>query len=174
MILQSHFFQSPFCAFFFIPLLIPLNMLGGAVYGAYVGTLVALAGVTLGTAASVFSARHVFKAVPDTLRERRWLRGLLERADRHRNLAVVLVRFSVVIPYLYQNIALAATRTSTLRITLLTLVSAIPGAAIYSCLGAGLVRAEDAGQLVLYIALPVLLMIGISIGLAWVKRRYET
>ena len=34
------------CGFFFVPLLIPLNILGGALYGAWAGTAVALAGIT--------------------------------------------------------------------------------------------------------------------------------
>jgi hypothetical protein len=40
-------------------------------------------------------------------------------------------------PYLWQNIALAVTKISLTRLTLLTAVSALPGAAIYSLLGAG-------------------------------------
>jgi uncharacterized membrane protein YdjX (TVP38/TMEM64 family) len=35
------------CGFFFVPLMIPLNILGGALYGASVGTAIALAGITL-------------------------------------------------------------------------------------------------------------------------------
>jgi hypothetical protein len=59
-----------------------------------------------------------------------------------------------------------------LRITLLTIVSAIPGAAIYSFLGAGLVEAEDVTELLLYLTVPIVMMLGIAGALAWLRTRY--
>lgn len=161
------------CGFFFVPLLIPLNILGGALYGAYVGTAVALAGITLGCVASTISARYVFTGMQKMIERKPRLRRLLDRADNHRNLAIVMVRFAVVIPYLLQNIALAVTNTSTTRITLVTAVSALPGAAIYSFLGAGLVQAQDAREMVMYLSVPVLMMLLVTGGLAWFKRKYD-
>lgn len=150
------------CAFFFVPLLIPLNILGGALYGAYVGTVVALVGVTLGTIASTVSARHVFTGMQESIDKRAGLKRLLDRADDHPNLTILLMRFAIVVPYLFQNIALAATRISITRITLVTVVSGIPGAAIYSLLGAGLVRADQVDEMLLYLAVPILLMLALS------------
>jgi uncharacterized membrane protein YdjX (TVP38/TMEM64 family) len=161
------------CAFFFVPLLIPLNILGGALYGAYAGTAIALAGIVLGCIASTVSARYVFTGMQRSLDERPRLKKLIGHADRHRNLVIVIMRFTVVIPYLVQNIALAATGSSIVRITLITAVSAIPGAAIYSFLGAGLVHAEQANELMLYLALPIALLVVVSGGLAYMRRKYE-
>ena len=161
------------CAFFFVPLLIPLNILGGALYGAYVGTLVALAGITLGTVASTISVRHVFTGMQRSMEDRPRIRQLLAHADRHRNLVIVIMRFTVLIPYLVQNIALAATRTSVTRLTAVTALSAIPGAAIYSFLGAGLVHAEQVDELIVYLALPIGLLLSISAAMVYIKRKYE-
>lgn len=159
------------CGFFFVPLLIPLNILGGALYGAWGGTAVALVGITLGTVASVASVRHLFTGMQRSIDERPALRRLIASADRHSNLVILMVRFSVIVPYLVQNIALAATSASTVRITLITAVSAIPGAAIYSLLGAGLVQADQASELVTYVLLPVLLMLALTAGIAWFRNR---
>lgn len=161
------------CGFFFVPLLIPLNVLGGALYGAYIGTAVALAGITLGTVASTYSARHVFTGMQSSLDKMPRIKRLLAYADRHQNLVIVMMRFTVIIPYLWQNIALAVTKSSIVRITALTAISAIPGAAIYSFLGAGLVRGDQVNQLLFYIALPVLLLIAMTGGLAYMKKKYE-
>ena len=161
------------CAFFFVPLLIPLNILGGALYGAWVGTLVALAGITLGTIASTVSVRHVFTGMQQSVDERPRIRSLLDHADRHRNLVIVVMRFTVVIPYLVQNIALAATSISMTRLTLVTAASAIPGAAIYSFLGAGLVHAEQVDELMFYLALPIVLLLAVSGLMVYLKKRYE-
>jgi uncharacterized membrane protein YdjX (TVP38/TMEM64 family) len=159
------------CGFFFVPLLIPLNILGGAVYGAYIGTAVALVGITLGCIASTVSARYVFTGMQSVVDKRPGLQRLLARADNHRNLAIVMVRFAVVIPYLIQNIALAVTQSSIVRIASVTAVSAVPGAAIYSFLGAGLVQAEDVSEFLIYLAVPVVLMLCLTGAMAWFKAR---
>jgi uncharacterized membrane protein YdjX (TVP38/TMEM64 family) len=160
------------CGFFFVPLLIPLNILGGALYGAWEGTAIALAGITLGTVASTVSARYVFTGMQSVVDQRPVLKRLIAHADRHRNLAIVMVRFTVIVPYLVQNIALAVTGSSVLRITLLTVISAIPGAAIYSFLGAGLVEVEDVTEMLLYLAVPIIMLLGIAGALAWFRSRY--
>jgi len=155
------------CAFFFVPLLIPLNILGGALYGAYEGTVVAMVGITLGTIASTVSVRHVFTGMQQSIDKRPGLKRLLGRADKHPNLAIALTRFTVVVPYLFQNIALAATNLSIARLALVTAASAIPGAAIYSFLGAGLVRAQRVNEMLLYLAVPIVLMLVISAAMAY-------
>jgi uncharacterized membrane protein YdjX (TVP38/TMEM64 family) len=161
------------CSFFFVPLLIPLNILGGALYGGYQGTAVASVGITLGCIASIISARYVFKGMRSSLDERPRLKQLLSHADRHQNLVIVIVRFTVVIPYLWQNIALAFTKSSVMRITLLTAFSVVPGAAIFSFLGAGLVHTDQAQDLVFYLALPIVLLLVISAGLVYIRKKYE-
>ena len=161
------------CGFFFVPLLIPINILGGALYGAYVGTVIAVIGVTLSTMASTYAARYVFTGMQASIENRPTVRRMLDHADNHPNLAIVLVRFMIVIPYLMQNIALAMTKSSIVRITILTMVSASPGAAIYSLLGAGLVRAEQVSEMLIYLALPVVLFIFVYLGMIYVRKKYE-
>ena len=161
------------CGFFFVPLLIPLNILGGALYGAYVGTIIALVGVTLSTMASTYAARHVFTGMQKTVENRPRIQRLLAHADDHQNLAIILIRFMFVIPYLVQNIALAMTRSSITRISVLTMLGASPGAAIYSLLGAGLVRAEQVNEMLLYLVLPILLFILVSLAMIYVRKKYE-
>jgi len=161
------------CAFFFVPLLIPLNILGGALYGAYEGTAVASIGITLGCVATTLSARYVFTGMQRVVDRRPGLKRLLDRADNHRNLAIVMVRFAVVVPYLFQNLALAVTSSSVYRIALVTAVSAIPGAAIYSFLGAGLVKAEDVNQMLVYLAVPVVLMLAVAGAMGYFKSKYD-
>ena len=161
------------CGFFLVPLLIPLNILGGALYGAWTGTIVALAGITLATVASIVSVRHLFTGMHAAIEKRPRLRQLIAGADRHSNLVILTIRFSVIVPYLVQNIALAATNASATRITLITAVSAIPGAAIYSLLGAGLVEAQQVSELLLYVLVPILLMLGLTGAMVWFRARAD-
>lgn len=161
------------CAFFFIPLLIPINMLCGAVYGAYAGTIVSIAGITLGSIASTVSVRHVFTGMQRMVDKRPAAQKLLEQVNQRGSMVVILVRLAFVIPYLLQNIVLAATSVGIVRLTLLTLVGTVPSAAIYSFLGAGLMRAENASELGAYLAVPLVLLIVITLALRRFNDRIE-
>ena len=161
------------CGFFFVPLLIPLNMLCGAVYGAWTGAAVSIVGITLGSYASTYSVRHVFTGMQRTLDSRPAAQKLLRQIDRHGSMVVILVRLAFVVPYLIQNILLAVTRIGIHRLALLTALGGLPAAAIYSFLGAGLVAAEDTAELALYLAVPLVLLIVISLVVRQVNRRLE-
>jgi len=160
------------CAFFFIPLLIPINILCGAVYGAYAGTGIAFAGITLGCIASTVSVRHVFTGMQRAIDKRPAAQRILRQIERHGAVVVVLVRLAFIVPYLLQNIVLAATSIGVLRLTLLTAIGALPSAAIYSFLGAGLMQAENASELALYLAVPLVLLVVISLVLRRLNARY--
>jgi uncharacterized membrane protein YdjX (TVP38/TMEM64 family) len=159
------------CGFFFLPLLIPLSILGGALYGAWAGTAVSLAGIVLSTITSTVAVRQVFTGTQHSIDKRPKLKRLIASADRHLNLVIVMVRFAVVVPPLFQNVALALTGASLMRLVLVTAIASVPAAAIYSFLGAGLVEADKVTDLALYLALPVLLMLALTLLLAWLKVR---
>ena len=161
-----------FCSFFFIPLLIPLNIAAGALYGAYMGTLISIVGVIIGCVASTISVRHVFKGMRGMVEKRPTAQKALQQIDRHGTMAVILIRLAFVIPYLFQNIVLAMTSIGVFRLAALTAIGSLPGAAIYSFLGAGLVQAEDANQLSLYLGIPLLLVIAISLAVRYLNKKY--
>ncbi len=160
------------CAFFFIPLLIPLNVLCGAVYGPYAGTVVSIAGITLGCYASTFSVRHVFTGLQRSIDKRPTAQRVLRQAERHGSIVVIAVRLAFVVPYLLQNMVLAVTRIGSHRLAGLTAIGALPAAAIYSFLGAGLVRSRDATELALYLVIPLILLIVITFLLRYLNGRY--
>jgi uncharacterized membrane protein YdjX (TVP38/TMEM64 family) len=97
----------------------------------------------------------------------------LHQIERHGGLAVLMIRLAFVIPYLFQNIVLAMTSIGAYRLAALTAIGSLPGAAIYSFLGAGLVQAEDANQLAVYLGIPLLLLIGISLAVRYLNRSLE-
>jgi uncharacterized membrane protein YdjX (TVP38/TMEM64 family) len=160
------------CGFFFLPLIVPLGILAGALYGAWAGTLVTLSGLLLSTVTSTVAVRHVFTGSQRMIEKRPRLQSVIASADRHLNLAIVMVRFFVVAPLL-QNIALAHTGASLARLLAVTSLAAIPTAAIYSFLGAGLVEAERVTDLTFYFAIPVAIMLALSFALAWFKARLD-
>lgn len=161
------------CSFFFIPLLIPLNILCGALYGPYYGTGISIVGITLGCIASTLSVRYVFKGMERVIDKRPTAQRVLAQIDEHGAVSVIAVRLAFVVPYLLQNIVLAVTSIGALRLAMLTLLGSLPGAAIYSFLGAGLVRSESLGQLSLYLAVPLALLIIVSLAVKRLKAADE-
>jgi uncharacterized membrane protein YdjX (TVP38/TMEM64 family) len=159
------------CGFFYLPIMIPLGILGGALYGPWVGAAVALAGIVLSTVTSTISVRHVFTGMQPMIDKRPKLKKVIASADRHLTLVIVMVRFAVVVPPLFQNVALALTGATITRLTLVTSVASIPAAVIYAFLGAGLVEADKVTDLTLYLAIPVALMLALTFVLAWFKSR---
>lgn len=162
------------CSFFFIPLLIPINILCGAIYGPYVGTAIALAGITLGCIASTISVRHVFRGMQRAVDGRPSAKRILAQVERHGAIVVIAVRLAFVVPYLVQNIVLASSPIKLHRLTVLTAIGALPGAAIYSFLGAGLMQAENARDLTLYLAVPLVLLVVIALALKLFNNRFDS
>lgn len=162
------------CSFFFIPLLIPLNIACGALYGPYTGTAIAMAGIVLGCFASTISVRRVFTGMQKTIENRPSAQKLLAQVSRHGAIMVIAVRLAFIVPYLVQNIVLATTSIGVYRLAALTAAGSLPGAAIYSFLGAGLVQAEDTSQLALYLGIPLVLLIAIWAALKYLGTRYES
>jgi len=159
------------CGFFFLPFVIPLGLLSGALYGPWAGTAVTLAGLVVSTITLTLSVRHVFTGLQRTIDKRPKLKHLIASADRRLNLVIVMVRFAVVVPALLQSLALAMTHASVTRLALVTSVASIPAAAIYAFIGAGLVAGDELTDLAFYLAIPVVLLLALSASLAWFTSR---
>jgi uncharacterized membrane protein YdjX (TVP38/TMEM64 family) len=159
------------CSFFFIPLLIPLNIASGALYGPYVGTAVAVASITAGSAASAVSVRHVFTGMHEFVEKRPGAEKILRHVGSGSGPVVLLLRLAFIVPYLWQNVALALAPIPIKRLVALTALGSVPGAAVYSLLGAGLVKPGDLHSLALYAGIPLLLLGAAVLAAACLKRR---
>jgi len=146
------------CAFFFIPVLMPLCILCGAFYGPVQGSVVALAGITLGCVATTLSVRRVFRGMGRVVMDKPEYKNLLVKLTHHGVVVVLLVRLAFVVPYILQNILLALTNISIARLTLLTLLGGIPGAVSDSFLGAGLVSLGNTGLYGAMVMVPVVVL----------------
>lgn len=160
------------CSFFFVPLLIPLNVASGALYGPYVGTAVALACIAAGTAASAVSVRRVFTGMQRFVEARPGAEGLLRQVAARGAAVVLLVRLAFIVPYLWQNVVLALTPIAIGRLVWLSVVGSVPGAAVYSLLGAGLVRQESVSSMAAFLGLPLVLLGAVGVAVRYLKKRY--
>ncbi|MFT5320348.1 MAG: putative membrane protein YdjX (TVP38/TMEM64 family) [Pseudohongiellaceae bacterium] len=152
-----------FCSFFYIPILIPLNIACGALYGPVLGSFVSLAGVLVSCIASTISVRYVFRGMGKFAMRHQDVKKFLNQFTRYGTIVVLIVRLAFVVPYLLQNIILAMTNIKLDRLLLLTLFGAMPGVISYSFLGAGMVSLDDAGTYGIYLLVPLALLVAVSV-----------
>jgi len=162
-----------FCSFFFIPILIPLNIACGALYGPILGALAALAGVLISCFASTVSVRYVFRGMGNFAMRHPEIKNYLVDISRRGSVMVIIVRLAFVVPYLFQNIVLALTQLNLGKLMLLTIPGAVPGVLSYSYLGAGLVSLEATQSFVFYLSVPLLMLVGITFMIRYLRDRIE-
>lgn len=159
--------------FFFVPVLIALNVVSGALFGPLAGTAVSVVGITLGAVASMLSVRYVFTGMQAQIDKRPYARNVLRQIGRHGAIVVLMVRLAFIVPYLLQNIALALAPIGAPRLVLLTAVGSLPGAAVYSFLGAGLMRSAEVEELAFYLAVPLVLLLAVFGAVKYLNAKYR-
>ena len=152
-----------FCSFFYIPIIIPLNIVCGALFGPVLGSFVSLAGVMVSCLASTISVRYVFRGMGEFAMRHRDVKKFLNQFSRSGTIVVLIVRLAFMVPYLLQNIILAMTNIKLHRLLLLTLFGAMPGVISYSFLGAGMVSLDDARTYGFYLLVPLVLLAAVSV-----------
>lgn len=159
------------CSFFFIPILIPLNIACGAIFGPMLGSVVGLAGILVSCLATTVSVRYVFRGMGAFAMNHQDVKRFLNQITRHGIIVVVLVRLAFVVPYLVQNFVLALTNLRLARLLALTLVGGLPGVVSYSFLGAGLMRLDDAGTYGVLLMVPLVLLVLVSLVIHVLRRQ---
>ncbi len=118
-------------------------MLAGFVWGAAGGTAIIMAGNVVGTTAAFVLGRWLFRgAVEQWVAGRPRLRALRTALDLGGGRAVILLRFSPIVPMAALNYGLSVTGLSLATYTWSTLVGLLPMAWLYCALGAGLQRLD--------------------------------
>jgi uncharacterized membrane protein YdjX (TVP38/TMEM64 family) len=159
-----------FCSFFYIPILIPLNIACGALYGPVLGSFVGLAGIMVSCIASTISVRYVFRGMGEFAMRHQDAKKFLNQFTRYGTIVVLIVRMAFVVPYLVQNIILAMTNIKLPRLLLLTLFGAMPGVISYSFLGAGIVSLDDAGTYGIYLLVSLVLLTLVTVFIHFTNR----
>lgn len=148
---------------FFVPktLLAPV---AGALFGAFLGTVVAMTGTTLGSVLALMIGRRLGRErVRGWLHRRQALADLDARLTRHGLVPVALLRLVPVMPGFVVNYGAAATGIRTLHFTVGTVIGLLPatmlqvaaGASVRTGFSASVVVTATAGVLLVLAALLV-------------------
>jgi len=119
---------------FFLPGAIPLTIIGGTLFGAFLGTVYVCIGATVGATLAFFSARHLIGSwIQD--RYRNQLKRFNEEIEKNGHYYLLTLRIIPVFPFFLVNFFAGLTNIP-YRIFLWTLlITAIPGTVIYSFAG---------------------------------------
>ncbi|SMC90014.1 SNARE associated Golgi protein [Desulfocicer vacuolatum DSM 3385] len=160
-------------AFFFIPILILLNIISGALYGPYIGTIISISGITLGSMASTISVRYVFKEIQFSIKKNPNAQEIYLLLSKHGSIMVIIIRLIFIVPYLLQNLILALTPIGLIKLALLTFWGALPGAAAYSLIGAGLVQTNDVNKAGWYIGIGVTILTSCFLLMKYLRKKFQ-
>jgi uncharacterized membrane protein YdjX (TVP38/TMEM64 family) len=127
-----------------IPIASVATLAGGFLFGAVFGTLITVAGATLGATAVFLVARSAF-GEPLRARAGPYI-GRMEAGFRRNEVSYLMfLRLMPVFPFFVVNLAPAFLGVSTRTYVLTTFLGIIPGTAVYSVVGAGLGAILDRG-----------------------------
>ncbi|WP_421995577.1 TVP38/TMEM64 family protein [Reyranella sp.] len=130
---------------FSLPIAALLTPLGGFLFGVTLGTVLSVAGATLGSVAVFLAART---ALQDLFRARAGaaLARLEEGFRRDSFNYLLFLRLVPVFPFWLVNIVPALLGMGLAPYALATLIGIVPGAVVYSSVGAGLGAVIDRGE----------------------------
>jgi uncharacterized membrane protein YdjX (TVP38/TMEM64 family) len=131
-------------AAFSLPIAAVLSISGGFLFGQWLGTVLNVLGATAGATAVFLAART---AIGDSLRRRAgpWL-ARMEEGFRDNALCYLLVlRLVPLFPFVAVNLVPAMLGVGLRDFVVATFIGIIPGAFVYTAVGAGLGSVFDAG-----------------------------
>ncbi len=142
---------------------------GGVFFGTALGTLLAVAGATLGATAAFFVSRRLGRAEVERIAGRR-ISALDRWLVRRGFLAVLYVRLIPVLPFNALNYAAGVTAVKTRDYVLGTAVGIVPGAFAYAALGSSL-GDPLSPEFIAAVALIVVLAVGAPLAERFVRGR---
>lgn len=128
-----------------IPIASLLTLVGGFLFGAVLGTLLTVAGATVGATVLFLVARSAF-GEPLRRRARPYLGRMEDGFRRNEVCYLMFLRLLPVFPFFAVNLAPAFLGVGVRNYVVTTFVGIIPGTAVYSIVGAGLGAIFDRGD----------------------------
>lgn len=136
---------------------LPMSLAAGALFGTALGTLVALAAITLGDSLGFLTARYVLR----DLLARRFRRSLERIREGEGAAYLVGLRLMAIVPYFVVNIAMALTRMPLRHFAPLSFLALVPATFLYVNAGTRLAEIETPSD----IWTPALLGSFVALGL---------
>ncbi|MEM6308027.1 MAG: TVP38/TMEM64 family protein [Pseudomonadota bacterium] len=124
------------------------SITGGFLFALFPGTVINMFAATLGATATFMAARYGFgSAAEEKLNTSQGVMGKIKRGiDENQWETILLVRLLPIFPFPLVNIALSACGVPLWRYVIGTFVGILPGAVVYTWIGAGLSEVFARGE----------------------------
>ncbi|GAB6098200.1 TVP38/TMEM64 family protein [Halanaerocella petrolearia] len=149
-----------------------LGLVGGLLFGPWMGTLYTIFGATIGAVCSFLAGKHVARdmvkgMVENNPKLQKIDKGVEEEGWRF----VMLTRLVPVFPYNVQNYVYALTSIDLFSYTLATFVFMLPGCLAFSFAGGAVSSGGSPVKIIAYLAVAGVLLFIISLIPKWLKKK---
>lgn len=149
-----------------------LGLVGGILFGPWLGTLYTISGATLGAVAAFLAGKYVARDMVRNMMENNpKLRKIDEGVKREGWRFLMLTRLVPVFPYNVQNYVYAFTGLKLPVYALTTFVFMLPGCLAYSFAGGAITSGGSPVKILTYLAVAGIALFLISLIPKWLKKR---
>ncbi|MBM7556410.1 TVP38/TMEM64 family protein [Halanaerobacter jeridensis] len=151
-----------------------LGLVGGVLFGPWLGTTYTIFGATLGAVAAFLAGKYVARDMVKSMVEnnpklQKIDKGVEEEGWRF----LMLTRLVPVFPYNVQNYVYALTAVDLLTYTWTTFVFMLPGSLAFSFAGGAVTSGGSPVKIIAYLAVAGLVLFGISLIPKWLKKKSD-
>jgi len=159
---------------FFLPG-IPITVLGGIAFGAFMGIIYVSMGSTLGATAAFLIARYAARSmVEDWIKKNERLSKIDEGVRKHGWRMLMITRLVPIFPFNVQNYVYGITNISLWTYVFVSWICMLPGAAAYVIAGGALVSGKgDIKKTIMYLAIAGVFFVIVSLIPGMIKKRYK-
>ena len=152
-----------------------LGLVGGLLFGPWLGTTYTIFGATLGAVAAFLAGKYVARdmvkgMVENNPRLQKIDKGVEEEGWRF----LMLTRLVPVFPYNVQNYVYALTAVDLLTYTWTTFVFMLPGSLAFSFAGGAITSGGSPVEIIAYLAVAGVVLFGISLIPKWLQKKNDS
>jgi len=159
---------------FFLPGL-PIALLGGFVFGPWMGVVYSSVGSTLGATAAFLVGRYAARSMVEE-----WVAGneqfkkIDEGVERQGWRMLMITRLVPVFPFNLQNYAYGLTNIKLLTYILVSWICMLPGTIAFSFAGGSIVSGQgNLGKTFMYLGVAAVFFVIISLIPGWIQKRQK-
>ena len=151
-----------------------LGLVGGALFGPWLGTLYTIFGATIGAAAAFLAGKYVARdmvkgMVENNPKLQKIDKGVEEEGWRF----LMLTRLVPIFPYNVQNYVYSLTAVDLFTYTWTTFVFMLPGSLAFSFAGGAVTSGGSPVKIIMYLSVAGVVLFGISLIPKWLKKKSD-
>ncbi|GAB6137774.1 TVP38/TMEM64 family protein [Halanaerobaculum tunisiense] len=151
-----------------------LGLVGGLLFGPWLGTLYTILGATIGAVAAFLAGKYVARDMVENMVENNpKLQKIDKGVEKEGWRFLMLTRLVPVFPYNVQNYVYSLTAVSLPVYTWTTFVFMLPGCLAFSFAGGAITSGGSPVKIIAYLAVAGVVLFGISLIPKWLQKKND-